>query len=187
RQVVVSGVGKVGTALVRHLVEERARVTVADVNETAVRRVTRDFGIAAVAVDEAHTVPCDIFSPCAMGATLSDRSIPALKCRAIVGSANNQLARPEDAARLADRGILYAPDFVVNAGGVINIAEELVGYHRERAYANVRRIYDTTKRVFAIAAELGTTTAAAANTLATKRMAEVGGAARIRTFASPRR
>jgi leucine dehydrogenase len=187
RQVVVSGVGKVGTALVRHLVEERARVTVADVNEGAVRRVTRDFGIAAVAVDEAHTVPCDIFSPCAMGGALSDRSIAALKCRAIVGSANNQLASPEDAARLAERGIVYLPDFVVNAGGVINIAEELIGYHRERAYARVRGIYDTCKQVLATATTQGTTTMAAAEALAERRMAKVGGGIRIARFAAPLR
>ena len=162
RHIVVSGVGKVGTSLVRHLVEERARVTVADVSDAAVARVTHDFAVAAVPVDEAHTLACDIFSPCALGGVLSERTIGGLACRAVVGSANNQLATPADAARLADRGILYAPDFVVNAGGVINIAEELVGYHRERAYANVRRIYDTTQRVLAAARARGTTTTAEA-------------------------
>jgi glutamate dehydrogenase/leucine dehydrogenase len=187
RRVVVSGVGKVGTALVRHLVEQRALVTVADVNEAAVARVTRDFGVAAVAVDLVHTVACDIFSPCAMGGTLSDRTIPALQCRAIVGSANNQLATAKDADRLADRGIVYLPDFVVNAGGVINIAEELIGYHRERAYAKVRGIYDTSKRVLATAADQGTTTVAAAEALAERRMAEVGGGTRIERFAAPLR
>jgi glutamate dehydrogenase/leucine dehydrogenase len=187
RQVVVSGIGKVGTALVRHLVEERARVTVADVNQAAVLRVTRDFGIAAVPVDEAHTVPCDIFSPCAMGGALSERSIAALRCRAVVGSANNQLATPEDGARLTERGILYLPDFVVNAGGVINIAEELIGYHRERAYAKVRGIYDTCKQVLAAATTQATTTVAAAEALAERRMAEVGGGTRIQRFAPPLR
>jgi glutamate dehydrogenase/leucine dehydrogenase len=113
---------------------------------------------------------------------LSEHTIGALRCRAIVGSANNQLATPADAARLADRGILYAPDFVVNAGGVINIAEELVGYHRERAYANVRRIYDTTKAVLAAARARGTTTAAEGEAIAERRIAQVGGVGRIRTF-----
>jgi glutamate dehydrogenase/leucine dehydrogenase len=187
RQVVVSGVGKVGTALVRHLVEDRAIVTVADVNEAAVLRATRDFEVAAVPVDEVHTVPCDVYAPCAMGGGLSDQTIPALKCRVIVGSANNQLATPEDADRLADRGILYLPDFVVNAGGVINIAEELVGYHRERAYANVRGIYQTSKRVLAMASSSGTTTVAAAEGLAERRMAEVGGGTRLQCFAPPLR
>ncbi len=187
RQVVVSGIGKVGTALVRHLVEDRAQVTVADVDHRAVARVTKDFGVSAVAVEEAPGVPCDIFSPCGLGGVLSEASIRRLRCRAVVGSANNQLATPADAERIAERGVLYAPDFVVNAGGVINIAEELIGYHRERAYANVRRIYDTTKRVLAAAEAHGLTTAAAAEALAEQRMAAVGGAGRIRTYPPPAR
>jgi glutamate dehydrogenase/leucine dehydrogenase len=187
RHVVVSGVGKVGTALVRHLVENRARVSVADVDPAAVARVTTDFDVTAVAVTDAHAVDCDIFSPCALGAVLSDRTITELRCRAVVGAANNQLATDADAARLADRGILYIPDFIVNAGGVINIAEELVGYNRERAYAGVRGIYATTKLVLAMAAEHSSTTAAAAEALARGRMSDVGGAARIRTFQPPSR
>jgi glutamate dehydrogenase/leucine dehydrogenase len=187
RRVVVSGIGKVGTALVRHLVEDRAKVTVADTDDRAVARVTRDFGVAAVPVTEAHALTCDVLSPCALGGVLSDRTISALKCRAIVGSANNQLATDTDGARVADRGILYVPDFVANAGGVINIAEELVGYHRERAYANVRKIYDTTRQLLGTAREQGITTAAAADALAERRIAQVGGAARIRTFQPPAR
>jgi leucine dehydrogenase len=187
RYVMVSGVGKVGTALVRHLVEDRAKVTVADVNEAAVTRVTRDFGLDAVPVEVAHSVPCDVFSPCAMGGGLSDRTIAALRCRAVVGSANNQLATAHDGARLADRDILYLPDFVVNAGGVINIAEELIGYHRERAYAKVRGIYNTCKQVLAMAADQGTTTVAAAEALAEQRMAEVGAGTRIQRFTAPLR
>jgi glutamate dehydrogenase/leucine dehydrogenase len=106
-----------------------------------------------------------------------------MRCRAVVGSANNQLATREDGPRLADQEILYAPDFVVNAGGVINIAEELVGYHRERAYARVRRIGETTTRVLTIAAKEGITPAAAAEALADQRIAGIGAAAgRIRTF-----
>jgi glutamate dehydrogenase/leucine dehydrogenase len=187
RHVVVSGVGKVGTALVRHLVENRARVSVADVDAAAVARVTRDFDVTAVPAGEAHAVACDIFSPCGLGAVLSDVTVKELRCRAVVGAANNQLATDADGARVADRGILYVPDFIVNAGGVINIAEELVGYNRERAYAGVRGIYATTKLVLAMAAEHGSTTAAAAEALARGRMAEVGGAARIRSFQPPAR
>jgi glutamate dehydrogenase/leucine dehydrogenase len=187
RRVVVSGIGKVGTALVRHLVEERALVTVADVDDRAVARVTRDFGVVALPVTEAHAIDCDVLSPCAMGGVLSEKTIPALKCRAVVGSANNQLATERDDARLADRGIVYVPDFVANAGGVINIAEELIGYHRERAYAKVRRIFDTTKQLLDTAHEQGVTTTAAAEALAKRRMAEVGGGAHIRTFQPPAR
>jgi glutamate dehydrogenase/leucine dehydrogenase len=184
RHVVVSGVGKVGTALVRHLVEDRATVTVADVDDAAVARVARDFDVAAAPVRDAHMVACDVFAPCALGAVLDDRTIPELRCMAVAGSANNQLAEASDAERLADRGITYAPDFVVNAGGVINIAEELIGYHQERAYANVRRIYDTTRAVLAEANRRGVTPDAAATDRALRRIREVRRLAGLRTFDS---
>ncbi|HSS10799.1 MAG TPA: hypothetical protein VLL25_13000, partial [Acidimicrobiales bacterium] len=139
-------------------------------------------------VNDAHTVDSDIFSPCALGGACNEKTIAGMRCRAIVGSANNQLATPDDALHLADRGILYAPDFVVNAGGVINIAEELVGYHRERAYANICRIADTTKRVLATAQRQRITPTAAAEALAHRRIADVGGAAgRTRSFHPPAR
>jgi valine dehydrogenase (NAD+) len=188
RHIVVSGVGKVGTSLVRCLVEERARVTVTDVDAAAVERVRRDFDVEVAPPDEAHTVACDVYSPCALGGALNVLTIPELKCRAVVGSANNQLADPTCADVLEERGILYAPDFIVNAGGVINIAEELVGYHRERAYANIRRIHETTRSVIEDARTLGVTSAAAAELRALRRITEVGGAAsRIRTFDPPAR
>jgi leucine dehydrogenase len=182
RRVVVSGVGKVGTSLVRHLVEDRARVTVADVDDQAVSRIKRDFGVDAVAVEQAHALECDIFSPCALGAVLNERTIPQLRCRAVVGAANNQLATAADGDRLADRGVVYVPDFVANAGGVINIAEELVGYHRDRAYGNIGRIYETVRQVLRTATRQGITPEVAAEALAEQRIAEVGGVARLRTF-----
>jgi valine dehydrogenase (NAD+) len=181
RHVAISGVGKVGSNLVRHLVEERARVTVADVDEAAVKRVATTFGVDAAAVEDIAATPCDIFSPCAMGGALSADTIPRLSCAAVVGSANNQLREPDDAGRLRDAGVLYAPDFIVNAGGVINIAEELRGYHRERAYANVRRIFDTTAEVLATADRDGITTAAAADRLAERRLSDVGRVQLLRT------
>jgi leucine dehydrogenase len=182
RHVVVTGVGKVGYALVRHLVEERARVSVADVVPAAVERATRDFGAETVPVEKAHAVDCDIYAPCALGGVLNPTTIPELRCAAIVGSANNQLADSSCSTLLSEAGVLYAPDYVVNAGGVINIAEELVGYHRERAYANVRRIFDTTLEVIATASEDGITTAAAADRIAEDRITRVGAAHRLRTF-----
>jgi leucine dehydrogenase len=185
RHVVVTGVGKVGYGLVRHLVEERARVSVADVVPAAVERAVRDFGAEAVPVEKAHAIECDIYSPCALGATLNHTTIPELRCAAVVGSANNQLANSSDANVLAEVGVLYAPDFVVNAGGVINIAEELVGYHRERAYANVRRIFDTTLAVIATAEREAITTTAAAERLAEQRVAALDRVHQIRTY--PRR
>jgi len=183
RHVAVAGVGKVGSNLVRHLVEERARVTITDVNHDAIATAAHDFGVDTAPVEKIHAVECDIYSPCALGATLNASTIPELRCRAVVGSANNQLAEPRDADRMADAGVLYAPDFVVNAGGVINIAEELSvgGYHRERAYAAVRRIYDTTLAVIGTAAAEGITTAAAAEHVAERRIAELTHVHAIRT------
>jgi leucine dehydrogenase len=183
RHVVVSGVGKVGYALVRHLVEERARVTVTDVSADALARVAKDFDVATVEPAVAHAVECDVYSPCAMGKALSPATIPELRCAAVVGSANNQLADPSCVELLAAAGVVYAPDYVVNAGGVINIAEELspAGYHRERAYANVRRIFDTTTTVLETAASAGISAAAAADRLAEGRIAAMNEVRLLRT------
>jgi valine dehydrogenase (NAD+) len=188
RHVVVSGVGKVGTTLVGQLVEERARVTVADVDPAAVARVTAAFpggSVGAVAVAEAHRVPCDIFSPCALGGVLDATTIPELRCAAVVGSANNQLADPGCAKLLPEAGVLYATDYVVNAGGVINIAEELApgGYHAGRAVAAVGRIFDTTAALLATAESEGVSTAEAADRLAERRIDDVARVHQIRTAA----
>ena len=184
RHVVVYGVGKVGTILVGLLSEEGARITVADIAPAAVERVVSQHGVRVTPVESAHTIPCDIFSPCALGGTLDAVRIPQLGCAAVVGAANNQLAEPSAAKLLADAGVLYAPDYVVNAGGVINIAEELSprGYHRDRAFAAVRRIFDTTAAVLATAEAEGVTTAEAADGLAERRIEAVGHVRHIRTF-----
>jgi leucine dehydrogenase len=173
RHVCISGVGKVGSSLAEHLAEEGAKLTVADVDEGHVRHAIETHGALAVSPEEAHTVECDIFSPCALGAVLNPDTIPDLRCAAIVGSANNQLAREDDAELIAERGITYAPDFVANAGGVMNIAEEPHGYDRARAYGRIRGIHDTVLRIFERADADGTTTAAAANRLAEERIAAV--------------
>jgi valine dehydrogenase (NAD+) len=184
RHVCVSGVGKVGGILVRHLVDEHAKITVADVNPGAVERVVRGYGVDEVAADAAHAVACDIFSPCALGSVLDPGRIAELDCAAVVGCANNQLADPSCAKLLDDAGVLYAPDYVVNAGGVINIAEELspTGYHPARARAAVRRIFDTTMAVLATAEAEGVTTAEAADRLAERRLDDISRVQQIRTF-----
>ncbi len=174
RSVVVSGVGKVGYNLVRHLVEERSVVTVADVVPAAVDRAARELGVDVVPPEKAHAVDCDIFSPCALGGALSPVTIPELRCAAVVGSANNQLADEGCAGLLEEAGILYAPDYVVNAGGIINVAEELRAYNRDRADGEIRRIFDTTASVLATAAAAGITTTQAADRLAERRLEEVG-------------
>lgn len=182
KHIVVSGVGKVGYNLLRHLVEERARITVADVVPAAVERAVRDFGVDAVPVEKVHAVESDIYSPCALGKALNEDTIPELRCQAVVGSANNQLADDSCIERMTEAGVLYAPDYIVNAGGVINIAEEIVGYHRERAYSNIRRIYDTTKAVINTAQTDGISTTAAADRVAERRIAEIARVHQIRTF-----
>lgn len=171
RRVTVSGVGKVGSDLCRHLVAAGARVAIADVNEAAIAALVEEADVEVMPVEKAHMADSDIFSPCALGAVLNEATIPELRCAAVVGAANNQLARPEDAERLREAGVAYAPDFIVNAGGVINIAEELhaEGYDRERAMGCVRRIHDTTLAVLRRADQDGVTTEVAAERLAEER------------------
>jgi leucine dehydrogenase len=146
---------------------------VADVDAGAVAAVVEQHGAVAVAPDEAHMVECDLFAPCALGGVLNRHTIPELRCQAVVGCANNQLAEPDDAARLTERGVIYAPDFVVNAGGVINIAEEPHSYDRQRALQRISSIHDTLQRVFDRADHEGITTDQAAARLAEERIAAV--------------
>jgi valine dehydrogenase (NAD+) len=181
RHVCISGVGKVGGALADHLAEEGAKLSIADVRPAAVDELVERHGAVPVAPESAHTVACDIFSPCALGAVLDPATIPELRCDAVVGSANNQLASPADAERLRGRGIVYAPDFVANAGGVINIAEEPHGYDHARAWHRIRSIHDTLLDVFDRADADDTTTAAAADRLAEDRIASVSRTRLIRT------
>jgi glutamate dehydrogenase/leucine dehydrogenase len=183
RHVCISGVGKVGAALADHLADEGTKLTVADVNEAAVDAVVERHGAVPVAPDAAHAVSCDIFSPCALGGVLNTGTIPELRCEAVVGSANNQLDELADAGRLRQRGVVYAPDFVANAGGVINIAEEPHGYDRARAYDRIRSIHDTLLAVFDRSDTEGITTAEAADRLAEERILSVS---RVRLIRTPR-
>ena len=173
RRVVVQGVGKVGSAFVQLLVEGRTEVIVSDAYPAAVEEAVRTFDVKPADPDEAIEVPCDILSPCALGAVLGKDTIPRLQCEVIVGSANNQLATREDGRLLNDRGILYAPDFVVNAGGLINVYDELLGYSRTRALHRVDRIYDATLRILEQADEEGITPVEAAMELAEQRIAGI--------------
>jgi leucine dehydrogenase len=170
RHIAISGVGKVGSALADHLHAEGAALTVADVRSVATAEVTARTGAAVVPVEQIHKVACDLFSPCALGAALDATTIPQLGCAAVVGCANNQLATEDDAARIQRSGVLYAPDYVVNAGGVINIAEEQHGYDRARAEARIAKIYDTTLRVLDLADTEGIPTALAADRYAEQRL-----------------
>jgi leucine dehydrogenase len=175
RHIAVQGVGKVGYPLAKLLVEDAgANVTVSDVDVDSVARAVRDFGVGTTTSDRIHAVACDIFAPCALGGGINDRTIPELRCRVVAGSANNQLERPEHGTALADLGILYAPDYIVNAGGLINVADELQGYQAERAKASVQNVYRTLREVFSMAREEHLTTSEAADRFAHSRMDRIG-------------
>jgi leucine dehydrogenase len=185
RHVCVSGVGKVGGALADHLHAAGARLTVADAQPEKAQAVAARTGATVVDPSVAHTVVCDVFAPCALGAVLSSTTIEQLACSAVVGSANNQLATEQDAQRITDVGVLYAPDYVVNAGGVINIAEEQRGYDQARADERIRGIHDTVLRVLDLADAAGITTAAAADRLAEERIEAARAARRVSTAGEP--
>jgi valine dehydrogenase (NAD+) len=172
----VEGVGKVGHRLVGHLIDAGARVVICDVSPAAVERVQAAHPGVQAASGQAELLarPLDIYAPCAMGGALTDESVAALSARIVCGGANNQLAHAGLEKVLADRGILYAPDYLVNAGGVIQVADERAGFSFERASARAERIYATAKKIFALADEEGVPPAVAADRLAERRMAEVG-------------
>ena len=176
RTVGIEGVGKVGHRLVEHLLDDGADVLVTDVDRAAVDRVReRHPQVRAVADDRALLgADLDVYAPCALGGTLNDDSVRALRAKIVCGAANNQLAHAGIEKQLADRGVLYAPDYVVNAGGVIQVADEIGGFVFERAREKAERIFDTARRIFAIADADGVPPAAAADRLAERRMTDVG-------------
>jgi valine dehydrogenase (NAD+) len=176
RRVGVEGVGKVGHRLVEHLREDGAEVVICDVNAAAVARVRARHPEVEVVADNAALVrtELDVYAPCALGGSLNDETVPALRARVVCGGANNQLAHPGVEKQLADRGILYAPDYVVNSGGVIQVADEIGGFDFERAKAKAAQIHTTTARIFALAAEEGVPPAVAADRLAEQRMSDIG-------------
>jgi valine dehydrogenase (NAD+) len=186
RHVAVQGVGKVGRRLVEHLHDEGAKVTVSDVDAAATAWAAAHAGAEVVAPADIHRVDADILSPNALGGVLNDATLPELQCRVVAGGANNQLEREELAAALADAGVLYAPDYVINAGGLIQVADELHpgGYSAMRAKHRVSGIGARLDDVFDEAAAAGVTTAEAARRVAERRMAAVGG---LRAFWLPAR
>ncbi|HVF06591.1 MAG TPA: Glu/Leu/Phe/Val dehydrogenase [Frankiaceae bacterium] len=175
RRVAVQGVGKVGHHLVEHLIADGASVVVADVNPEAVARVTGAHPeVDYVDVDALVSQAMDVYAPCALGGALNDETVQVLQAQIVCGAANNQLDHPGIEKVLADRGVLYAPDYVVNAGGLIQVADEIEGFNFDRAKAHAAKIYETTKCIFAIAQDEGVPPAVAADRFAERRMAEVG-------------
>jgi valine dehydrogenase (NAD+) len=176
RRVGIEGVGKVGRKLTSHLVEDGAEVVICDVSETATDGVRARHPEVEVAAGTAELLAAnlDVFAPCALGGSVDDQVAATLEAKIICGGANNQLAHAGVEKLLADRGILYAPDYVVNAGGVIQVADELAGFSFERARARAEQIFGTTTRIFQIADSDGVPPSAAADRVAEQRMADVG-------------
>ncbi len=171
RVVAIQGLGKCGYHLARLLHEEGAKLFISDVNAELVKMGADEFGATIVTPDEIYGMPCDIFSPCAMGAVLNERTIPLLKCRIVAGAANNQLAEEErDSLTLQELGILYAPDYIVNAGGAINIFLEAGRYDTEVARAKVAEIYNTMEKVIKLSKSEGIQTVIAAQRFAEERI-----------------
>jgi len=171
--VAVQGVGKVGSKLCGHLAKAGASLIVADARADVARKVAEEYGARLVEPSEILREQCDVMSPNAMGGVLNEHSISQLRCKIVCGGANNQLATTSDGKRLMDRGILYAPDYVANAGGVIQVADELHGYDFERCKAKVETIPALLSRVFRASAERNIDTDKAATALVEERIARV--------------
>jgi leucine dehydrogenase len=171
--VAVQGVGNVAYTLCEYLHKEGAQLIVTDINREAVNRAVEDFGARAVDPNEIYGVECDIYAPCALGATINDETIPQLRAKVIAGSANNQLKDTRHGDIIHEMGIVYAPDYVINAGGVINVADELYGYNQERAMKKVEQLYATIEKVIEISKRDGIPTYVAADRMAEERIERI--------------
>lgn len=174
RSFAVQGAGHVGMEFIKLLREQGAKVFVTDINPELVKRAVDEFGCTAVGLDEIYDVDADVYSPCALGGTVNEKTLPRLKAKIICGAANNQLATDAIGDELDKRGILYAPDYAVNAGGVMNVSLEIDGYNRERAMRMMRTIYHNVGRIFQIAKRDGIPTYKAADRMAEERIAAIG-------------
>ena len=172
--VAVQGVGHVGQNLVRHLKEAGADVVITDIKQENIDAVVEEFGVKVVEPGKIYSVDCDIFAPCALGAVINDDTIPQLKCDIVAGAANNVLEEKRHGDMLEEKGIAYAPDYVINAGGVINVYDELIGYDRERALRRAKNIFNNIKKVFKISNRDNIPTYEAADIMAEERIENIG-------------
>ena len=170
RRVAVQGLGKVGWHLTQLLQQAGAIVIGSDVNQEQRQRAQKQLGIPTVDAEDIYDVPVDIFAPCAMGGAISESTLPRLTCEVIAGSANNQIDSKAVPGLILERGILYAPDYVINAGGLINVYVELHGYDRRRALTLTSEIYGRLRDVFKVARDLGIPTSAAADRIVEQRL-----------------
>lgn len=173
KTVAVQGVGNVAYTVCEYLHKEGANLIVTDINKEAVNRAVEAFGAKAVDPDDIYGVDCDIYAPCALGAVINDDTIPQLKAKVIAGSANNQLKTNEHGDMIYEKGIVYAPDYVINSGGVINVADELNGYNENRAMRKVETIYDNLMKIFEISKRDQIPTYLAADRMAEERIASI--------------
>ena len=171
KKVLVQGTGHVGETLIDYLTKEGALVQISDINEARMQEVAAKYGATIYAGDDVYSADADIYAPCALGATVNDATIDKLKAKVIAGAANNQLANEQVHGKLLqERGILYAPDFLINAGGIINVYAEIVGYDKAEAMRRTENIYNTTLEIFSVAEANGITTQQAAMAIAQKRI-----------------
>lgn len=170
----VQGVGHVGMEFVKLLRERGAKVFVTDINQAAVQRAVDEFGCEAVSLDDIYDVDAEVYSPTALGGTVNEKTIDRIKAKVICGAANNQLATDEIGDELERRGVLYAPDYAVNAGGLMNVSLEIDGYNRERAMRMMRTIYYNLMRIFEISKRDGLPTYKAADRMAEERINTIG-------------
>lgn len=175
KRVGIAGAGKVGRNLTARLLDDGASVVVTDIDDRAIAWMRDNHPEVDIAADVDALIrePIDVYAPCALGGALSDDTVPALRASVVCGAANNQLDHPGVEKTLADRGVLYAPDYVVNSGGVIQVADEIGGFSFERARAKAEQIFETTRKIFQVAANDGVPPAVAADRLAQRRIADV--------------
>ena len=173
-KVAVQGIGNVGGHLVDYLHNEGCKLVIADIFPDKVKKLADKYSAEIADPNDIVSAECDIFAPCALGAVINDQSLTKLKCKVVAGAANNQLAEDRHGDALRELGILYAPDFVANAGGLMNVFVELEGYSLERASDKTKQVYDNCMGVFKIAKEENISTHIAANRLAEKRLQKIG-------------
>ncbi|MCB0417478.1 MAG: amino acid dehydrogenase [Bdellovibrionales bacterium] len=169
-RVAIQGLGHVGYSLAERVHEGGGEIWVTDVDPRRVQKAEAELGAHPVARDAIYDVECDIFSPCAIGAILNADTVERLRCRAVVGAANNQLATPQDGLRLHERGIVYAPDYAVNSGGIINVYQEFEGYDSAKALDKADHIYDTVAEILRRAKDQGIAPFVVADQLAEERL-----------------
>ncbi len=169
----IQGLGKVGMSLASRLVSAGAKVAATDIRPEICRQAAEQWGVEIVQPESIYDLECDIFAPCALGGVINDRTLPRLKCKIVAGSANNQLEESRHGEALHESGVVYGVDYVINAGGLINVAHELQGYNEQKAMAQAGQIYHTIKRMLALARDNGISEVRAARQMALERLKSV--------------